>query len=214
MALSATNTRLFAWLRQHGVTCLCLLAVVGMSLSLTRQSIDHLRLLRSEPSAATDNPQREQQRPLALEQLHGLFGTPSRAAGDQPPPTTNQQMTLLASFVHPDTQRSAAIIQTAGGQPKRIEVGGAINASTHLKAVHPDHVILERSGVEESLNFPAMRVPSAQRHMPDYATEQLEQLQDEDVQALQQRIDSLQEQLETNGSEPLPNDPSGAEVAQ
>lgn len=212
--MSATNTRLFAWLRRHGVTCLCLLAIVGMSLSLTRQSIDHLRLLRSEPSAAADNAQRKQQRPPALEQLQGLFGTPSQAAGDQPPPTTNQQMTLLASFVNPDTKRSAAIIQTAGGQPKRIEVGGAINASTNLKAVHPDHVILERSGVEESLNFPAVRLQSAQRHMPDYATEQLEQLQDEDVQALQERIDSLQEQLETDGSEPLPNDPSGAEVAQ
>lgn len=211
--MSATNTRLFAWLRRHGVTCLCLLAVVGMSLSLTRQSIDHLRLLRSEPAAASANPQREQQRTPALEQLQGLFGTPSRAAGDQPPPTTNQQMTLLASFVNPDTRRSAAIIQAAGSQPKRIEVGGAVNASTHLKEVHADHVILERGGVEESLNFPVVRLPSAQRHTPDFAAEQLEQLQDEDVQALQERIDSLQEQLESDGSEPLPIDPPGAEDA-
>lgn len=212
--MSATSTRLFAWLRRHGVTCLCLLAVVGMSLSLTRQSIDHLRLLRSEAPAATGSIQAEQRQTPALEQLQGLFGTPSRAAGDQPPPSTNQQMTLLASFVNPDAQRSAAIIQAAGSQPRRIEVGGEINASTRLKEVHPDHVILERSGMEESLNFPLVRLPATQRHEPDFAVEQLEQLQDEDVQALQQRIDTLQERLESDGSEPLPTDPPGAEEAQ
>ena len=210
--MSATSTRLLAWLRRHGVTSLCLLAVVGISLSLTRQSVDLLRVLRSEPLVEAGDAPREQQ-PLAIEQLAGLFGTPSRTASDLPPPTTNQQMTLLASFVNPDAQRSAAIIQVAGSQPKRIEVGGEVNASTRLKEVHPDHVILERGGAEESLNFPVVRIPSTQRHVPEYAADQLEQLQDEDVQALQERIDTLQERLESDGSEPLPTDTPGAEDA-
>ena len=211
--MSATSTRLLPWLRRHGVTSLCLLAVVGASLSLTRQSVDLLRLLRSDPPTEAGNLPREQQ-PLAIEQLQGLFGTPSRSAGDLPPPTTNQQMTLLASFVNPDSQRSAAIIQVAGGQPKRIEVGGEINASTRLREVHADHVILERDGAQESLNFPVVRIPTTQRHLPESSADQLEELQDEDVQALQERIDILQERLETDGSEPLPTDPPGAEDAQ
>lgn len=212
--MSATSTRLFAWLRRHGVTCLCLLAVVAMSLSLTRQTLNHLRLVQSAPPAQAESPQREPHQPPAIEQLQGLFGTPSRATGDLPPPTTNQQMSLLASFVNPDARRSAAIIQTTGAQPRRIEVGEEINASTRLKAVHPDHVILERGGVEESLNFPATRLPSTQRLLPEISAEQLEYLQGEDVQALQQRIDTLQERLESDGSEPLPTDPPGAEEAQ
>lgn len=211
--MSATSNHLLAWGRQHGVTYLCLLAVVGMSLTLTRQSIEHLRLLHDAPSVAVDAIRAEQRQPPTTEQLQSLFGALGQKANDQPPPATMQQMTLLASFVSPDIQRSAAIIQVTGTQPKRIAVGGEINASTRLKAVYPDHVILQRGALEESLNFPDVRSPSIQRHIQEQASDPLEQLQTADTRTLQQRLEALQEHLEADGSEPLPNDPPGADDA-
>lgn len=217
--MSANRVRLPAWLQRHGVTGLCLLVVLLITLSLTRQSVDLLRLLRSEaPSAAVAGSVAERQ-PISLQRLQYLFGTPALppgSAGNAPP--TKQQMTLLASFVSPDPQRSAAIIQVAGDKPKRVGVGDEINASTRLHAVHKDHVVLDRSGNEESLHFPAVRQPSLTRSSaaPVYdpqepTAEQLELLQDEDVKALQERIQTLQQRLEGEGDLPPPDAPEAEE---
>lgn len=119
-------------------------------------------------------------------------------------------MTLLASFVNPDAQRSTAIIQIAGDKPKRVGVGDEINSSTRLHAVHKDHVVLDRGGREESLHFPAIRQPSlmSSTYNPQEPTAlQLEQLQDEDVQALQERIQTLQQRMEGEGDMPQPDAP-------
>lgn len=211
-ALSATLNRLPAWLQRHGVACLCLLVVAGMTLYLTYQSIDLIRLLRSSPAVTAPPAATAANATASLDQVENLFGTPARRAGDQPPPTTSQQITLLASFVSPQSGRSAAIIATGGGKPKRIEVGGEINASTRLKAVLADHVILERSGKEESLRFPTLRSRSPSQ-APELPSEPLEQFQEDQVQALQQSIDELQERMDSNGEEPLPTDPPEAEPA-
>src|SRR5690606_39327312 len=103
-----------------------------MTLSLIRQSVEHLRLLRSQPAEQGATAPDSAPQPSSPEQLQRLFGNPSPAAGEQAAPPTRQQLTLLASFVHPDAQRSAAIIQIAGAQPKRIPVGAEVNASTRL----------------------------------------------------------------------------------
>ena len=207
--MSAT-IRLPAWLQRHGVTGLCLLVVLLITLSMTKQSVDLLRLLRSEAPSAPVATAAAQPRQVPLQQVQNLFGIPARPAGDQNAPPTKQQMTLLASFVHPDAQRSTAIIQLASDKPKRIGVGQEINSSTTLRAVHKDHVVLERDGREESLHFPALRSSSltpysAAPYSPQEPTaEQLEQLQDEDVQALQQRIQDLQQRMEGDGDMPAP----------
>jgi general secretion pathway protein C len=211
--LSATRIRLPAWLQRHGVTGLCLLVVLLITLSMTKQSIDLMRLLRSEAPSAPAAATIAQPQQVSLQQLQNLFGTPARPAGDQNAPPTKQQMTLLASFVNPDAQRSTAIIQIAGEKPKRIGIGQEINSSTTLQAVHKDHIVLDRGGNEESLHFPALRSPtltpySADPYSPQEPTaEQLEQLQDEDVQALQQRIQDLQQRMEGDGDMPAPETP-------
>lgn len=193
--MSATTGRLAIWLRQHGVTTLCLLLVVGMTLSLTRQSVEHLRLLRSPPAEQGAAAPNSAPRPSSPEQLQRLFGSPLAAAGEQVAPPTRQQLTLLASFVHPDAQRSAAIIQIAGTPPRRIAVGAQVNASTRLHAVRPDHVVLERNGLRESLSFPASRSPS-RTASPTFNAQQLEQLQSSEVQALQEHMATLQQRLQ------------------
>lgn len=207
--MSSTRTRLPAWLQRHGVTGLCLLVVLLITLSLSKQSVDFLRLLRSEAAPPAAPASITERQPLSIQRLQHLFGTPAaRPRGDQAAPATRQQMTLLASFVNPDAARSAAIIQVAGDKPKRIAVGEPVNASTRLQAVHQDHVVLDRGGVEESLRFPAVRQPSL---TPAYSAleptaSQLEQLQDEDVQALQERIQNLQQRME-GGDIPQPEIP-------
>ncbi|WP_394559009.1 type II secretion system protein N [Aquipseudomonas alcaligenes] len=211
--MSAISIRLPAWLQRHGVTGLCLLVVLLITLSLTQQSVDLLRFLRSEaPSEPTSSASNERQ-PVSLQRLQYLFGTPALPPGSaQNAPPTKQQMTLLASFVNPDPQRSTAIIQIAGDKPKRVAVGAEVNASTRLHAVHKDHVVLDRGGNEESLRFPAIRQSSLTPHFApsdnapmEPTAEQLEQLQDEDVRALQERIQNLQQRMEGDGDMPQPD---------
>ncbi|HSC84725.1 MAG TPA: type II secretion system protein N [Pseudomonas sp.] len=217
--MSLTSTRLSGWLRRHGVTGLCMLVVLLITLSLTRQSVDFLRLLRDTSPTAPAQTQATQPPPVAIEQLQNLFGTPAQSSS-APPPTTTLQLSLLGSFVSPQPQRSSAIIQVMGSPPKRLLVGEAINASTRLRAVHQDHVLLERNDREESLYFPQVRKPAANSGQQQPATtttptaEQLQMLQDEDVQNLQQHLQTLQQQLEGDGSEPPPTDMPEAETSQ
>ena len=100
--MSATSIRPPAWLQRHGVTLACLLVVLLITLSLSKQSVDYLRLLRSEAPAGTPAPAvADQPRQVSSQRLQNLFGVPARQAGDQNAPPTKQQMTLLASFVNP-----------------------------------------------------------------------------------------------------------------
>ena len=45
----------------------------------------------------------------------------------------------------------AAIIKLPNGQQELFQIGDTIYSNAHLKAVKADHIILSRSGVEESL---------------------------------------------------------------
>lgn len=222
--MSATGTRLPGWLQRHGVSGLCLLMVAGMSLSLSWQIVDLRRLLHS-PAPVTDSPpSTNPNRPLAVEPLQGLFGTPVQHNSDQPAPPTNLQLTLLGSFVNPDSKRSTAIILVAGGKPRRLAVGDEINSGVRLQAVHQDHVVLSRNGREESLHFPRLRTatatatPYSQQYDPQYdpaepTAEQLEQLQSEDVLQLQERMEVLRQQMEGDGTTP-PTEAPEAEISQ
>lgn len=222
--MSATGTRLPGWLQRHGVSGLCLLVVAGMSLSLSWQIVDLRRLLHSPAPVSDSAPATNQNRPLAVEPLQGLFGTPVQQNGDQPAPPTNLQLTLLGSFVNPDSKRSTAIILVAGGKPRRLTVGDEINSGVRLHAVHQDHVVLSRNGREESLHFPRLRTATttaatySEQYDPQYdpaepTAEQLEHLQSEDVQQLQQRMEVLRQQMEGDGTTP-PTEAPEAEISQ
>lgn len=184
-----------------------MLAVLLITLSLTRQGVDLLRLLRDATPSTTAQPQAAEPQPVSLQQVENLFGTPAQSS-NAPPPKTNLQLNLLGSFVNPDEKRSSAIIQVMGSPPKRLLVGEAINASTRLRAVHQDHVLLERNGREESLYFPQVRkatgsiTPQQPAATFTPTEEQLQMLQDEDVKSLQQHLQDLQQQMESDGSEP------------
>lgn len=209
--MSATGTRVPGWLRRHGVTGLCILVVIAMSQSLSWQALDLVRVLRSPAPAPAAAPEAPPAR-LALDSLQDLFGTPVQASSDQPAPPTSLQLTLLGSFVNPDSQRSTAIIQVAGGSPQRLTVGDPLNASVRLQAVHQDHVVLSRNGREESLHFPRPHTPAATPRsaqpvaQPPITEQQHEQLQGEDVQLLQQRIAILRQQMEDDGAPAAPTE--------
>nr|WP_256667803.1 type II secretion system protein N [Pseudomonas sp. R-28-1W-6] len=209
--MSATGTRVPGWLRRHGVTGLCILVVIAMSQSLSWQALDLVRVLRATPPAPTAAPVAPQAQ-LALDALQDLFGTPAQARSDQPAPPTSLQLTLLGSFVNPDSQRSTALIQVAGGKPQRLTVGDPLNAGVRLQAVHQDHVVLSRNGREESLHFPRQRTPAATPRstqpmaQPPITEQQHEQLQGEDVQLLQQRIAVLRQQMEDDGAPAAPTE--------
>lgn len=222
--MSVTGTRLTGWLQRHGVSGLCLLMVAGMSLSLSWQIVDLRRLLHSPPPEASSVAVTNQSQPLALEHLQGLFGNPVQQNGNRAAPPTNLQLTLLGSFVNPDSKRSTAIILVAGGKPRRLAIGDEISSGVRLQAVHQDHVVLSRNGRDESLHFPRLRTATAtaatynQPYDPQYdpaqpTAEQLELLQSEDVQQLQQRMEVLRQQMEGDGSMP-PTEAPEVEISQ
>lgn len=213
-ALTAPGIRLPGWLQRHGVSVLFLVGVCLISLSLSRQIIDFVRLLRSPVPVASEASAAAQQQPISLDHLQGLFGTPVHQQGNQAAPPTNLQLTLLASFVNPDSQRSTAIILVAGGKPKRLTVGDEINSGVRLQAVHQDHVVLSRNGRDESLRFARSRSsqPSTYADPMQPTTEQLEQLQDENVQLLQQHMEELRQQTDDDGSTPPPTEAPEAET--
>lgn len=218
--MTASGIRLPGWLHRHGVSILFLLGVCAMSLSLSWQTLDLVRLLRSPAPAPTEFSASAQQQPIVVESLQGLFGTPLQQRGDQQAPATTLQLTLLGSFVSPDSQRSTAIVLVAGGKPKRLAIGDEISDGVRLQAVHQDHVVLSRNGRDESLRFPRQRnvAPVQQQSAPDEllppTAEQLEQLQGEDVQLLQQRMELLRQQMEGDGSVPPPADAPEDEITQ
>lgn len=194
-----------------------MLAVLLITLSLTRQGVDLLRLLRDTNPSTSNQPQTIERQPISLQQVENLFGIPAQSS-NAPPPKTNLQLSLLGSFVNPDEKRSSAIIQVMGSPPKRLLIGEAINSNTRLRAVYQDHVLLERNGREESLYFPQARTPGStfSPQQPETAftptEEQLQMLQDEDVKALQQHLQDLQQQMEGDGSEPSPSSTPEAEA--
>lgn len=218
--MTASGIRLPGWLHRHGVSILFLLGICAMSLSLSWQTLDLVRLLRSPAPTASDSTTSAQQQPIALEALQGLFGTPLIQRGDQPAPATTMQLTLLASFVSPNSQRSSAIVLAAGGKPKRLAIGDEISDGVSLQAVHQDHVVISRNGRDESLRFPRQRSSAAiQQHnapeeLPAPTTEQLEQLQGEDIQLLQQRMELLRQQLDDTGTAPAPTEAPEDEITQ
>ncbi|VXC64690.1 Type II secretion system protein N [Pseudomonas sp. 8Z] len=192
-----------------------ILAVIGISLAM--QSAELLRLLRA-PSTSPEQAINNDSTPTAQAPLGQLFGPPQENA-DGPAPATNLQLTLLGSFVHSDPQRSSALIQRQGQPAQRYRVGSEVDNGVRLDSVQPDHVELRRNGRLESLAFPKPNSSQPSTYVPPAepnagALDQLDQLQQDNMQQLQERMQALRQQMENNGSsqpqpqtdQPLDND--------
>ncbi|WXL24436.1 type II secretion system protein N [Ectopseudomonas mendocina] len=190
-----------------------------MSISLAWQSVDWMRLIQSKPASAPTAANAAHDNTLDP-QLNKLFGK-SAATQQGPAPSTNLNLTLLGSFVHPDSQQSSAIILN-GATAQRYRVGDEISSGVTLHSVSTNQVELMRNGRRESLSFPVSK--SSSFAVTDMATEpqaaeenltpeQLEVLESDDLKQLRERMRELQQQMQGTDSaaEPAANSESDTE---
>jgi len=88
-----------------------------------------------------------------------MFGTVQRKQNTAAP--TGIAIQLLGVVAATGNQRGYAVVQL---EPKRILAvleGDEIDPGIRLAEVHPDHVILERGGVRETLEWPKRRTTAA-----------------------------------------------------
>ncbi|WP_238338927.1 type II secretion system protein N [Pseudomonas berkeleyensis] len=202
LPISALSQRL----KDNAPSLIGMLVLIALSVSLAWQSAELLRLVRGPveqpPSQATPGLEQRAQAPIAQ-----LFGTP-RQADSGPPPATNLQLTLLGSFVHSDPQRSSAMIQRQGQSPQRYAIGTDVDNGVRLDAVYADRVELVRNGRRESLTFPRSQSGQYSYTPPvEAATEdplqQFDQLGQDNLEQLRQRMQALREQMEASGTLPV-----------
>jgi general secretion pathway protein C len=197
------------WLQQHATALSGGVLVLAMSISLAWQTTDWLRLLRTPALPPSVQSAQQPVKPPSHTLAH-LFGAnmSDSAAAARP---TSLHLTLLGSFVHADPARSSAIIRNQGNPPQRYSIDSEISRGVRLTAVHADHIELLRNGQREILAFPRSQSeqvgqPPAQ---PVTATpSQLDELQNDNLTLLRERMDALHQQMETSGSEPSDAEPS------
>lgn len=143
-------------LLEHAPTLIGIVLISLISLSLAWQTRQAMTLQNSTPQAAKTAAPTPQAKADPTQVLP-LFDDPR--GHNSAPPATNLRLTLMGSFVHPDKQRSTAIITQEGGKPKRFHVGETIQEGISLHAVYRDRVELERQGRLETLMFPKQNKP-------------------------------------------------------
>lgn len=86
-----------------------------------------------------------------------LFGNaapvadPRRPAGNAP--ETDQPLSLVGVLAEQDPALGVAFIADAGGSQSAYRVGAELPGGSRLRAVHGDHVVLDRGGSTESLSL-------------------------------------------------------------
>jgi general secretion pathway protein C len=192
-------------IKDNAPSLIGMLVLLILSVSLAWQSAELLRLVRSpiaqSLSQTAPNLEQRAQAPIAQ-----LFGTP-RQDDSGPPPATNLQLTLLGSFVHSDPQRSSAVVQRQGQSAQRYTVGMDVDNGVRLDAVYADRVELLRNGRRESLAFPRQQSGQYSLYTPpdetiDDPVEQLDQLDQNNLEQLRQRMQDVREQMEASGTLP------------
>lgn len=197
------------WLQRHAITVVSFVLVAAMSISLAWQTANWVRLLRA-PVAASNSAATPAATALPPE-IGQLFG--SDVPSDRLAPDTNLRLTLLGSFVHADPQRSSAIIRSEGSVAQRYSVDSEISSGVRLHAVAADHVELMRNGRRESLRFPlhTSAAGNLQNYTPDVMAdpvEQLNDLQDDNLSQLRERMEALRQQMQDSGSLPVTAEPT------
>lgn len=137
---------------RHLPACLCLLILMACGFSLIYQGMQLWRLLQAPTShtqaALPVAPYEADRRQLAM-----LFSAPPPEHA-VPAPATTLQLTLVAVFRSPDSQRSSAIIRQHEQAAQRVAVGASIAPGIKLHSVGQQYVTLDRHGRLESLHFP------------------------------------------------------------
>lgn len=87
-----------------------------------------------------------------------LFGEVQRQAAVKPQPKelpkTNLKLTLRGLLASAVEEESWAIIADQSGRENFYNVGAALPGNAELLEIHPDHVVLSRSGRHETLELP------------------------------------------------------------
>ena len=87
--------------------------------------------------------------------LFGQAGASAAAAGAAPARQATG-FTLRAAFAPVGGGKGGAIIESLGGEAKWYAIGDEVSEGLRLHEVHPDHVLLDRSGSLERLAFPRL----------------------------------------------------------
>jgi general secretion pathway protein C len=85
------------------------------------------------------------------EAAYGLFGS---ARGDNGAAPTGIVIGLLGVVAASGSQSGYAVLRLDSKQTVAVREGGEIEPGVRLAEVHADHVVLERSGVRETLDWP------------------------------------------------------------
>jgi len=105
----------------------------------------------------------------ALVSAH-LFGQPQQSASAEPiettiAPETRLRLQLRGVFAHSDQTQSRALIAEQGKSAKYYRLGDSLSGDAILHAVATEHVILNRKGQLETLNFAANKSASGNRQV-------------------------------------------------
>lgn len=84
--------------------------------------------------------------------IAALFGTPQQAPREDVK-ESQLSLKLVASYVVPQKNRSAAIISSDGDNQRLYFIGDKIQAGVELKAVQPGRILIKRNGVLESISL-------------------------------------------------------------
>lgn len=143
---------------QHLARVVCMVIVAALvSLELWTAVSAHLE----EPASSNSQNIASARSATSVEQIVSadLFGHAANANANLP--ETNLQVTLRAVFAASDPKAASAVIESNDGRTQIIKVGGTLDGSTTLQAVHPNRVVLLRNGELETLYFPAPQESSA-----------------------------------------------------
>jgi type II secretory pathway component PulC len=138
-----------------GIVLLTLLAIGVQGWRLSRD------MDRSMPSIAGLEVSQPDSATSVLPQIlsASLFGsTPGTAAatGANSVVAVTSGLGLRAAFAPAGNAGGGAIIETPDGEARWYPVGGSVPGGAILKEVHRDHVIFDRNGLLEKLEFPSL----------------------------------------------------------
>ena len=89
---------------------------------------------------------------LDISAIAALFGTVQQAPREEVK-ESQLSLKLVASYVVPQKNRSAAIISSDGDNQRLYFIGDKIQAGVELKAVQPGRILIKRNGVLESISL-------------------------------------------------------------
>lgn len=200
-------------LQRHAPLLIASVLLLAMGISLAGQFTDWQRLWRAPLVSLNAAPPAVQDVPPATV-LAALFGTSSTPVENPQAPVTRLRLSLQASFVHADPQRSSAIVQREGKLAQRYAIGAEIDEGIRLHAVYRERIELQRNGQLETLRFPSRNTNQASSVLDspapvpqdgaadDAALDPHEPAAENNAALLRERMGALRQQMEAAGNLP------------